>query len=201
MRYSDASAGVVVEDAHIGDLRQDPNNPRKHSARNIAMIERSFSETGAGRSVLADRNGNLIAGNGTIEAAANAGIEDAVFVHTDGTKLLVHVRDDLDINDPMALRAALYDNRSAELASWDADILSAMKDTEIFGILFHENEFREMIASSDAGLVAPPDLDADRDELGDLTYRVVVEFDSEDEQLQFLQELDDRGMRGRAVTV
>lgn len=192
----------LIEEGHIGDLRQDPNNPRRHSARNIAMIERSLSETGAGRSLLAGRNLGLIAGNGTVEAAANAGIEDVIYVHTDGTKLLVHVRDDLDENDPVAVRAALYDNRTAELATWDTDIMSAMKDTEIFSVLFHEAEFREMIASSDGtGPVPDPNPDEDRDELGDIRYRVMVDFDSEDEQIAFMQELDDRGMRGKIVTI
>lgn len=196
---SDPPEMIVAEEAHIGRLRQDPNNARRHNPRNISMIERSISEGGAGRSVLTDRNGNLIAGNGVVEAAAQAGLEDAVIVRTRGDRLIIHQRDDLDINDPQAIKLALYDNRSAELAEWDSDILAGMADTDILGDLFYESELEDILHNLDRGGGGGGG-GGDRPELPELNYRVVVEFDNEDEQLAFIEECDQRGIPARALT-
>ncbi|HOU22680.1 MAG TPA: hypothetical protein PLN42_00345 [Anaerolineae bacterium] len=42
------------------------------------MLDKSLQELGAGRSILVDRNGRIIAGNKTHEAAAGAGQGDTL---------------------------------------------------------------------------------------------------------------------------
>ena len=42
----------------------DRNNYRKHSDKNKSLIRKSLKECGAGRSIITDKNGEIIAGNG-----------------------------------------------------------------------------------------------------------------------------------------
>ena len=75
---------------------------------------------GAGRSIVVDRDGEIIAGHHTAEAAAAAGLKRTV-VDTTGAELVVVKRTDLDANDPRATGMALADNRAGDLnRRWDA---------------------------------------------------------------------------------
>ena len=47
----------------LADLTPDPRNANLGTERGLAMLERSLRETGAGRSILVDRAGRVIAGN------------------------------------------------------------------------------------------------------------------------------------------
>ena len=51
-----------VQEVDINDLVQDKRNFNKGNEQGQQLMERSFKELGAGRSILLDRNGNIIAG-------------------------------------------------------------------------------------------------------------------------------------------
>lgn len=197
---SDEVNEVRITDGHIGSLRQDPNNARLHPRRNLEMIERSLIETGPGRSVTADKNGVLITGNGVVEAAANAGIEEAIYVHTRGERLIVHVRDDLDMNETVAQKMSMYDNRTAELAVWDADILAGIKDTDILASMFTEEELRGVIEQRGPREKSGEPTPGGGGEVNEV-FTVLVVFASESEQMEFLVEMDERGYSARAEVV
>jgi len=111
----------------LSDLKQDSKNANKGTPRGRKVLASSLEQYGAGRSVLIDRDGNLIAGNKTAQQAANAGIEDVIVVQTDGTQLVAVQRTDLSIDDPKALGLAVADNRSSEVGlQWDADVLKEL---------------------------------------------------------------------------
>jgi len=115
----------------VSDLKKDPNNRNLGSVRGQAMIEESFARLGAGRSVLVDKNGVLIAGNHAADGAEAAGIEDCIVVQSDGSKLVVVQRTDLDINDDKAKLLALADNRTAEESlTWDECIATDYEDLD-----------------------------------------------------------------------
>jgi hypothetical protein len=106
---------------HISDLKTDSKNARKRTARGHEVIEHSLRELGAGRSIVIDKNGAIIAGNGVIESAEKAGITEIQVVPSDGSKLVAVQRTDLDLTtDAKARQLAFADNRTAELAEWDA---------------------------------------------------------------------------------
>lgn len=107
-------------------LEVDPRNARLHPPRNEEAAEKSLGELGAGRSVLADRNGVLVAGNLIYEKALKLGIPIEE-VHTEGDKLIVVVRDDLATDDPKRKALALADNQIALLAEWDEEVLGELK--------------------------------------------------------------------------
>lgn len=105
----------------IADLTPDGDNFNKHTEFGQKLLEDSLRKFGAGRSVLVDRNGNIIAGNSTTETAAAIGMEDVEVVKTDGKKLVVVQRTDLDLDSPEGRELALADNMTA-LKGIDLDL-------------------------------------------------------------------------------
>lgn len=103
---------------HIKDLKQDPENARLHNERNIGMIQQSLQEVGASRSIVIDEDDIIIAGNGVVDAAAQAGIEDVKVVEVDGETIVAVRRRGLTAEQKK--RLAYFDNRTTELSAWDA---------------------------------------------------------------------------------
>lgn len=113
----------------LNDLTPDKNNANRGTVRGLAMLEDSIQQYGAGRAILVDEDGNVIAGNKTLQAAVEAGLE-LVVVPTDGTKLVVVQRTDLNLyRDKRARELATADNRVAE-TDLEWDIAALLADTE-----------------------------------------------------------------------
>jgi DNA modification methylase len=133
----------------ISDLTPDNRNANKGTVRGLAMLEDSLQKYGAGRSILIDKNGNVIAGNKTLERAAELGIEVEV-VQTDGNKLVAVQRTDLDLYaDPKARELAYADNRVAEVdLAWDAEsLLADMNDGVDLAKFFDQDELDALLAN------------------------------------------------------
>jgi len=111
----------------ISDLTPDKQNANKGTPRGLKMLDDSLRENGAGRSILIDKHGVIVAGNKTVERAADIGIEDVIVVETDGTKLVAVKRTDLDLEtDASARRLAYADNRVGQVdLDFDADVILA----------------------------------------------------------------------------
>lgn len=122
------SKPVETEEKAIGDLTPDPNNANRHTERGTGLLESSIRRLGAGRSILMDKHGRIIAGNATHEAAGSVGLEDVIVVKTDGTKLVAVQRTDLDLEtDLAAMELAVADNRIGEVnLDLDANVLQAL---------------------------------------------------------------------------
>jgi uncharacterized membrane-anchored protein len=113
----------------LTELIQDPKNANRGRKRGSEAVEQSLRDLGSGRSILVDRNGVVIAGNKTAAGAAAAGLDpDVIVVESDGSKLIVVQRTDLDLEtDPKAKALAVADNRTAELGlEWDAEVLAGL---------------------------------------------------------------------------
>lgn len=123
----------IKEINSIKDLEFDDLNANKGTVRGRSMIEDSLQKHGAGRSVLVDKNGKLIAGNKTAEVAFDVGIEDVIVVPTDGKKLVVVQRTDLDLDtQPEARQLGILDNRTSEVSlHWDAHNLKALESNGV----------------------------------------------------------------------
>ena len=130
----------------LADLRPDQNNARKHNPRNIGMVANSLREVGAARSGVIDEDGNILAGNGTYEALSEAGIEKVKIVQANGNEWVVVQRKGL--SEKQKLKLALYDNRSAELAEWDKDVLADI-DPEIMESMFSTDELMSILDKPD----------------------------------------------------
>ncbi len=97
----------------IGALTPDPRNARTHPKRQIEQLKASITEFGFTNPVLADAEGNLIAGHGRLIAARALGM----------TEVPVIELSDLTEVQKRALRIA--DNKIALGAGWDLEILQS----------------------------------------------------------------------------
>jgi site-specific DNA-methyltransferase (adenine-specific) len=101
---------MIIEHVPISSLKQDANNARKHSPKNLKAIKGSLRKFGQQKPIVVDGEGVVIAGNGTLAAAQEIGWTEIDVVRT----ALVGAD---------AVAFALADNRTAELAEWDDAIL------------------------------------------------------------------------------
>ncbi len=105
------------------DLVADPQNRRKHPARNVDLLVAALKDVGAARSIVIDERNEVLAGNGLLEAAQQTGISRVKVVDADGDTIIAVRRTGLTTAQKRDL--ALYDNRTAELAEWDVEQLKA----------------------------------------------------------------------------
>lgn len=106
--------------ANISDLRFDDKNMNDHTEYGMSLLEKSLQDFGAGRSILIDKNNNIIAGNGIIEAAGNIGLEDMQIVETTGDRIVAVKRTDIELNSKKGRGLAMADNgTSAANLSWN----------------------------------------------------------------------------------
>ena len=96
----------------ITDLSQDPANARTHDERNLATITASLRRFGQQKPIVVDTSGVVRAGNGTLAAAKALGWDSVEVVET-------------DLQGSEATAYAIADNRTAELAGWDDEVLAA----------------------------------------------------------------------------
>ncbi len=147
------------EPKSIADLKQDPKNARKHTPRNVGMIVSALHEVGAARSIVIDEDGVVLAGNATIEAAAEAGIERVQVVDADGETIVAVRRRGL--TPEQKARLALYDNRATDLSEFDPVQLAKLAEAgvPVEGI-WSEDEWRALLEQAGAQLdSAPPDVE------------------------------------------
>ena len=93
--------------AKIEDLVPDDKNFNKGTEKGQKLIENSFSQFGAGRSILIDKNNKIIAGNKSVENATIIGLEDVIIVETTGDKLVAVKRTDIDLDSKEGREMAL----------------------------------------------------------------------------------------------
>lgn len=131
----------------LADLTPDSKNANKGTPRGTGVIEHSLRKFGAGRSILLDKNGKVIAGNKTIEGAASIGLEDVQIVQSDGKRLIAVQRTDIDLDTPQGREMALADNRAGELnLEWDAEVLAELaQDGVNLDDLWSEDELAALL--------------------------------------------------------
>ena len=108
--------------SNIEELKFDDKNFNKHTEYGMSLLEKSLREFGAGRSVLVDKDNNIIAGNGIVESAINAGITKTRVVETTGDELVVVKRTDVELDSKKGRRMAYADNATSSVdLEWDED--------------------------------------------------------------------------------
>ena len=140
---------MVARQPKYDGIQPDRKNANKGTERGRYMVEASLRETGAGRSILLDKDGRIIAGNKTFEAASDIGLPVRV-VETDGTELVAVKRTDLDLDDDTgtARKLAYYDNRAAQVGlDWDAEQMLADLGAGLdLSAMFKQDELDELLA-------------------------------------------------------
>lgn len=105
-----------------GNLKLDEKNYRVHDDRNKRLIKKSLEDCGAGRSIVADKDNVIIAGNGVYEQAIELGIP-IKFIETDGKELVVVKRTDISTDDEKRKLLALADNRASDTSFFDMELV------------------------------------------------------------------------------
>ena len=140
-----------VKRAKLDTLTPDHANANKGTERGRYALEASLRQFGAGRSILLDKNGRIIAGNKTAEVAADVGLDDVLIVQTDGKQIVAVQRTDLDIDSEAGRGLAYADNRVGELSlDWDAEqVLADINAGMDLSALFRQDELDAIINGMD----------------------------------------------------
>jgi hypothetical protein len=119
----------------LADVKLDEKNANRGTKRGREFIENSLKKYGLGRSILLDKDGNVIAGNKTLEALRAAGGREIVVVGTQGDALVAVQREDLTIDSRKGRSLAIADNRASEIdLDWHPEMLGSLdlKLSELF---------------------------------------------------------------------
>lgn len=172
---------LTIEIVPIDKLTPDPQNARKHSKKNLDAIASSLKEFGQRRPLVVTKDYVVAAGNGTLEAAKHLG----------WTEIAVSVA---PFDDPDRVKAyAIADNRTAELAEWDNEVLlEQLGDLELNGWSLEALGFDGKKPDGEDD-TTPQDI-AEK-------YEVVVECKDEDEQASLLLRLSAEGLKVRAIVL
>jgi len=143
----------------VSDLTPDPANARRHPHRNLEAIKASLSSYGQRKPLVVRCEGFVVeAGNGTLEAAKALG--------------WTHVAAVLVDDDPItATGYAIADNRTAELAEWDEQALSALlaelqaEDLDLDALGWSDDELSQLLGSVPAFAPTSADDQHDLDQL------------------------------------
>jgi ParB-like chromosome segregation protein Spo0J len=137
---------MKIETLQIKDLTPDPNNARQHDDKNLKAIQGSLKEFGQRKPIVITEAGVIVAGNGTVEAAKRLGWLEIQAVTVPG-----------DWTPEQTKAFALADNRTAELAAWNPEVLAAQLleleeagfEIEEFGFIKESAPFFEPIESDE----------------------------------------------------
>ncbi len=155
----------------IEDIRPDDRNANVGTERGQYMVAHSLEQYGAGRSILVDKHGKIVAGNKTHQAAVEMGL-DVQIVESDGRSLVVVQRTDLDLDSPEGRAMAIADNRSSEVGlSWDVVNLGGIAAEVDLSGLFFPHELATILEGAGTEII-------DANEL----WKGMPEFEQEDQE-------------------
>jgi len=162
---------LQIEERPVGSLTPYDRNSRTHSDKQIQQIAASIKTFGFTNPILIDAAGIIIAGHGRLRAAQMLGME------TVPTISLTH------LTEQQARALVIADNKLAELAGWDEDMLklelqsiTAMSeemdlDFDLSVIGFDDGELERMLLTGTDGATDDDAIPSDvekRCEAGDL---------------------------------
>ncbi|MEQ8402160.1 MAG: DNA methyltransferase [Silicimonas sp.] len=150
-RVADLAVKTVLTDS----LKPYAGNARAHNKKQVSQIARSIKVYGWTVPILVDADRTVIAGHGRLEAAKSLGLDEVPIITID----------DLTPEQVKALRLA--DNKIAENARWDEDLLKVEIDTLIGAELdFEITDTGFEMAELDV-ILADPDPEPDTGDLAD----------------------------------
>jgi hypothetical protein len=184
-----ARTSTSADPLTLAELRADPENRRLHPARNVAMIAASVRAVGAARSIVIDEDGEVLAGNGLVRGAQDAGLTKLHVVDADGDTVIAVRRRGLTPEQMREL--AMYDNRAAELAEWNAPQLAIDLSTgKPLAPFFSPKELRKFTMGPDPNV-------ADQAVPG--THLVVITCTDEAQQVALLDRFIAEGLSCKAL--
>jgi|TARA_Y100000033_G_scaffold7475_1_gene6355 hypothetical protein len=146
----------------IKDLKSDHKNARRRTDRSAELIKESLQRYGAARSIVIDEDNRILAGNGTIEGAKEAGINRIRVIETDGDEVIAVRRTGLTEEQKVGL--ALADNRTADLSEWDQEMLNRLGEQHDISLFFSQDDLDDIL-ETDVEALPPEDFDEVDDDI------------------------------------
>lgn len=147
-----------IETIPVADLIPYARNARTHSPSQVAGIAGSIREFGFNNPVLIDKDNGIIAGHGRVLAAQQLGLATVPCLrlgHLTKTQRKAYI---------------LADNRLAELAGWDTEMLALeiadlrLDDVNLELLGFGEDGLRDLLGVADSDTAIPPNEFQEMDE-------------------------------------
>lgn len=130
---------IHTEVVNVDDLVQDNHNFNAGTKNGTELLERSFKDYGAGRSVLIDKNNRLVGGNKAQKGFKAAGYNKVIIVDSDPDTLVAVRRKDVDLDSKEGREMALLDNLTTQVnLCWDRTEFQQV-ETDVEG--FNINDF------------------------------------------------------------
>lgn len=104
---------MKIEKIAISKLHPDAENARKHDKANLDAIAGSLKQFGQRKPIVVTKDNVVVAGNGTLAAATSIGWQEIEVVRVPESWTADQIK-----------AFALADNRTAELAEWDGEIMA-----------------------------------------------------------------------------
>lgn len=108
---------MKIDKISIDTLVLDPANVRVHPKKNLEAIKGSLARFGQRTPIIVDKNNVVRKGNGTLQAARSLGLKEVFVIRVE------------DLTEAELTAYAIADNRTGELADWDAGALLAQLDS------------------------------------------------------------------------
>jgi hypothetical protein len=100
----------------LEDITPQRKNLNRHTQRGLDLLEKSIQARGWIGAITAAADGEVFDGSARRQKLEDIGIEDAIFIRSDGTKPIVLIREDIpNADDPRAKMLAVEANRIAQL--------------------------------------------------------------------------------------
>ena len=127
---------IKVDVIDVDELIPDNHNFNKGCEQGAQLLERSFRECGAGRSVLIDKDNRLVGGNKAQKGFKAAGKKKVIIVDSDADTLVAVRRKDVSLDSAEGRKMAYLDNLTTQVnLTWDQTELEAVQaDVEGFDI-------------------------------------------------------------------
>ena len=180
----------------LSSLKQDHKNARKRTVQSKNLIEESINRYGAARSIVIDESNRILAGNGTVEAAAASGIDKVRIIETDGDEVIAVRRTGLTEESKVGL--ALADNRTAELAEWDKEMLNTLSGEHDIEPWFTGDELLAILADNESDFDEDEEVDDQSGKI-DAVFQIIVNCRNEEEQTATLDYLMGQGLDCKAM--
>ena len=193
---------MKIETVDIELLKLDPKNARKHNDKNLDAIKGSLQKFGQQKPIVIDEFNIIIAGNGLFQAAKELGYRTITIVRTNlkGRELTAY---------------GLADNRTTDLSTWDDDILGELlhdlreNDFDLTSIGFDTTELDNILNEGQDDLDFNPE-DEEKEFNPDIKdksensepqteFALKVTFNSDEERQELFIELNERGLKVKAV--
>lgn len=179
-----------IIESKISELVPDNLNANRGTEYGQHLMEKSFREFGAGRSILLDKNNRIIAGNKSIDTAAAIGLDNVLIVETTGQQIVAVKRIDIDLDSEQGRALALADNATSKAnLEWDAEALKEIEETW-------------NVDAADWGVKLDKLIDEEEqetDEEKDKIFKIEIVCETKEEQEKTYINLLERGLNCRTI--